>query len=254
MANHTNSECAICLDQFEVTNRALLVCGHAIHVHCLVELAKHSNRCPMCREAFYQTAQNITHSSDEEILDLLADTDPEPSDEEVIDLFANTDSESDADEIEEEDEENWGFSRSDLSLLADSTADRQRHNWPRIPNTWPGHRTAMGNGYEFFRTCYKRRLPNFNEEDGIECRWALNIAKVMVVWYVFYKVAKQTVPQLKTQFYEGVSKQQIVDFMILGGMDFHAQLLEAGFKTLQDQGHVYSTTDDFHFNLTDATY
>jgi hypothetical protein len=164
--------------------------------------------------------------------------------------------------LDESDEEDWNFSHSELSHLADPTADRQRHNWPRIPNTWPGYRTAFDLGYGFYKTFYKRRLPNFDAaysnvqsaRPQIECHWALTIVRVMVVWYVFYKVAKQTTPQLKKQFYEGVSKQQIVDFMILGGMDFNSQCIENGFQTLLANGHIYSTNDDFHFNLTDAGY
>lgn len=248
MANHQSSECAICLDKIEVTNCAQLVCGHAIHVHCLVELAKHTNKCPMCRETFYADENRVFFDAWDSV-----DSESESESDEDMNIPSILDEPDKPDEPDNLDEdEDFGFSRSEVSLLADSTADQLRNDWPRIPNTWPGHRTAMNYSYEFFRTYYQRQSPNTcgHWDDP----WALEILKVIFTWYVFYKEAKKTTPQLKMQLYEGVSKQQIVDFMILNGTDFdyNPHHIEGGFTFIQDLMFVYSTIDHFHFNLSNA--
>ena len=42
--------CAICLDPIEERTRAMLACGHAFHVGCLVTQSQYDVRCAVCRQ------------------------------------------------------------------------------------------------------------------------------------------------------------------------------------------------------------
>ena len=221
MATHENNECAICLDKIDTTNRATLVCGHAIHVTCLVALAKHSDRCPLCRIPFYQIADSDSSSSE--------DSNVETADDR-------------AEELE----------RTEVYLLADSASDRRRTNWPRIPNTWPGYTTATTLSYHTHRRCHHRHLPAFSGDNRIENQWAWEVAQVMIVWFVFSKVATRANPGLAPAFRNGISKERIMDFMVLN--DISIAGVNIGIQSLQNDGHVWEMANESHFSLTDAHY
>ena len=224
MATHENDECAICLDKIGTTNRATLVCGHAIHVTCLVGLARHSDKCPLCRVPFYQ------------MLD-------------IVDPFDSSSEDSDVETTDDRAEE---LGRAEAYLVADSASDRRRTNWPKIPNTWPGHATATTLSYNTHRRCHHRHLPTFAGDNRIENQWAWEVAQVMVVWFVFSKVATRANPGLAQAFRKGISKENILDFMVLN--DISIAGVNVGIECLQNDGHVWEMADEGHFSLTDAQY
>ena len=43
------TECCICMDTIQITNRAVTGCGHVFCLGCLLQYLKTKNDCPMCR-------------------------------------------------------------------------------------------------------------------------------------------------------------------------------------------------------------
>ena len=43
------TECCICMDTIQITNRAVTECGHVFCLSCLLRHTNNKNNCPMCR-------------------------------------------------------------------------------------------------------------------------------------------------------------------------------------------------------------
>lgn len=46
---YENSECTICLQKINETNKAILQCGHVYHTNCLINHLKTKDTCPICK-------------------------------------------------------------------------------------------------------------------------------------------------------------------------------------------------------------
>ena len=43
------TDCCICMDTIQITNKAVTECGHVFCLNCLLQHTKNKNDCPMCR-------------------------------------------------------------------------------------------------------------------------------------------------------------------------------------------------------------
>ncbi|MBI90036.1 MAG: hypothetical protein CMG60_08115 [Candidatus Marinimicrobia bacterium] len=49
-----NMNCAICMEEIGNNNVCKLTCGHYYCLDCIIELKKHSNKCPSCRRIVFK--------------------------------------------------------------------------------------------------------------------------------------------------------------------------------------------------------
>lgn len=57
-----SNKCTICMEEINNNNVCKLSCGHYYCLECIIELKKHSNKCPCCRSIVFNN-ENISTQS-----------------------------------------------------------------------------------------------------------------------------------------------------------------------------------------------
>lgn len=69
-----NNKCTVCMEEINNNNVCKLSCGHYYCLDCIIELKKHSNKCPCCRSIVFNNENISSQSSyivEEEITPIL---------------------------------------------------------------------------------------------------------------------------------------------------------------------------------------